>query len=144
MSRILVLSVAFLTMISFSPSFAADALININEENCRRVEKHTARDDVAYKPGVDVDGKPVVPADLDENRLKVPENIIIDLSIPLEDLYKDPNQISDKIKSADVQIGIIEFNILSGKLKFNGQEIGDPALNAIAIECREVYGDGGS
>ena len=36
----------------------------ITEKDCRRVVRHQARADVTYKPGVDVRGKPVAPADM--------------------------------------------------------------------------------
>ncbi|MEQ8229614.1 MAG: hypothetical protein RIA64_16135 [Rhodospirillales bacterium] len=36
----------------------------ISKKDCRRVMRHRARADVAYKPGVDVRGKKVTPADL--------------------------------------------------------------------------------
>ncbi len=113
--------------------------ITVSEKNCERIQKHIARDDVTYKPGVDVRGRPVAPADLQDNRLKLPDTITIDLSLPLQDLYAPGNQPPDLLKNADVQVGKIDYHINSGKLLFNGQELSDPAMHAIAEECRKQY-----
>ena len=113
--------------------------ITVSEKNCERIQKHIARDDVTYKPGVDVHGRPVAPADLQDNRLKLPDTITIDLSLPLQDLYAPGNQPPELLKNADVQVGKIDYHINSGKMLFNGQELSDPAMHAIAEECRKQY-----
>ena len=139
MLRVTRYSLIALVALPIQLSFAVDAEIKVTKKDCQRVEKHLARNDVAYKPGVDVHGKPVVPADLDDNRLQLPETIIIDLSLPLQDLYEGAKGEDEKLANAEVQVGKLEYNLSSGKLKFNGQALGDPALNAIAIECRKIY-----
>lgn len=139
MLRVSFYSLIALVALPIQLSFAVDAEINVTQKDCQRVEKHLARNDVAYKPGVDVHGNPVVPADLKDNRLQIPDNIIIDLSLPLQDLYKGAKGVDETLANAEVQIGKLDYNLSSGKLKFNGQELGDPALNAIAIECRKIY-----
>lgn len=133
------LGVMVLFFVTFSGSEAADVEINVTEKNCSRIEKHFARDDVTYKPGVDVRGKPVAPADLNDSRIKLPDNITIDLSLPLKDLYAGDRVTNGTLQGAEVQIGKLEYSISSGKIKFNGQELADPALHAIALKCREIY-----
>jgi hypothetical protein len=117
-----------------------DVKVDIDKEECQRVETHIARDDVAYKPGVDVRGNPVAPADLDGTPLKLPKNIVIDLSLPLADLYAPGTSPPRIVQGAEVEVGKIEYNILSGKFTFNGQTLADPALHAIAEECHKIYG----
>jgi len=123
---------------AFSSVAAANEVqITVSKENCTRIEKHVAADDVAYKPGVDVHGKPVAPADLNGgNLLKFPNEIVIDLSLPLQDLLSSP---PDSLKNADVRVGEITYNINSGKMLFNGQELADPAMHALAEECAKRY-----
>lgn len=123
---------------ALSPVAAADDVqITVSKENCARIEKHVAAADVTYKPGVDVHGKPVAPADLNGgNRLKLPDEIVIDLSLPLQDLLSSP---PDRLKNADVRVGEIIYNINSGKMLFNGQELADPAMHALAEECAKRY-----
>lgn len=45
-------------------SFSADNVAFVSRENCQRLTAHIPRDDVEYKGGVDVKGRPVVPADI--------------------------------------------------------------------------------
>ena len=135
LSSVLALAVS----VSVSHANEDTARITVSEKNCERIQKHIARDDVTYKPGVDVHGRPVAPADLQDNRLKLPDTITIDLSLPLQDLYAPGNQPPELLKNADVQVGKIDYHINSGKLLFNGQELSDPAMHAIAEECRKQY-----
>jgi len=136
--QILAKSILTVLILYAAQSSAADVQINVTKDDCNRVEKHVAGNDVAFKPGVDVRGKAVAPADIDEPKILLPENIIIDLSLPIKDLFKDKNP---RLENAEVQIGVLDYNIASGKLKFNGQELNDPALHAIAVKCQEIYAD---
>jgi len=124
--------------------WAEDIQLTVTEKNCVRIEKHIARSDVTYKPGVDVRGNSVTPADLNQNQLKLPENLTIDLSLPLQDLFSVANPPMEKLQNAEVQVGTLEFNMNSGKLTFNGQVLADPALQEIAVECRKIYSNSAS
>lgn len=46
------------------PAVGAEIEMEISKENCRRLVAHHANADVNYKAGVDVYGRPVVPADI--------------------------------------------------------------------------------
>lgn len=59
-------------------------VITISKLDCSRVIQHTPAADVAYKPGVDVHGKPVVPADADPKQAEFAKKILPEvLEIPL-------------------------------------------------------------
>ncbi|MCG8492521.1 MAG: hypothetical protein MI743_12955 [Sneathiellales bacterium] len=131
-----VYAVALVSVLS-STAAANDVQVTITKENCSRIEKHVAASDVAYKPGVDVHGRPVVSADLDGvNRIRLPDEIVIDLSLPLQDLLSSP---PERLKNADVRVGEITYNMKTGKMLFNGQELADPAMHALAEECAKRY-----
>ncbi len=115
---------------------AETATITVSKEDCSHIQKYVAQQDVTYKPGVDVNGNPVAPADLQDNRLVLPENIVIDLNLPLSDLLTNPPA---GLENAEAYIGTLKYNLLSGRLTFNGQELADPAIHAIAEECRKQY-----
>ncbi|USG59624.1 hypothetical protein NBZ79_10540 [Sneathiella marina] len=117
-------------------AYAEDVELEVSKENCSRITKYVAEQDVNFKPGVDVHGKPVVPADLDGTQVKIPDTIFINLALPFKDLL---NNYNPKLKNAEVYVGLIEYNISSGKMLYNGQELSDPALNAIAQECQKRY-----
>ncbi|MEH6524849.1 MAG: hypothetical protein V7723_02160 [Sneathiella sp.] len=117
-------------------AFAEDVELEVSKKNCSRITKYVADADVDFKPGVDVHGKAVVPADLDGQQIKIPDTIFINLALPFKDLL---NNYNPKLKNAEVYVGLIEYNISSGRMLYNGQELSDPALNAIARECQKRY-----
>ncbi|MBO0335015.1 hypothetical protein J0X12_15420 [Sneathiella sp. CAU 1612] len=129
------LGLAFL-FASTGLTLAEDVRMEVSRTDCERIVKYTADPDVTYKPGVDVHGKSVAPADLNDNQVKIPDQIFIELSLPFKDLLKNYNP---KLENAEVYVGTVEYDIASGRLFFNGQELTDPAENAIAKECRKRY-----
>ncbi len=72
-----VLAVLLLT-VSAVPAFAQNDLAL-----CKLRAQHVARADVAYQPGVDVNGNPVVPADVGSVSSIVPDIVRIPLNIDL-------------------------------------------------------------
>jgi hypothetical protein len=130
---------AFITFLFLTPAtaMAEDVTLEVTKDNCQRIVKYVAEQDVTYKPGVDVHGRAVAPADLEQNQIVIPNRIFIDLSLPFKDLLKNYNP---KLKNAEVFVGLVEYDINTGRLLFNGQELSDPALNAIARECEKKFG----
>ncbi len=55
----------------------ASPKVRITKRDCRRLVRHQASADVAYKPGVDVRGNPVVDADVNDG-----------FTVPLPDIYE--------------------------------------------------------
>ena len=56
-------------LVCFAAIFTADVAnagpkVTMTKRDCQRLVRHQARDDVAFKPGVDVRGKKVKSADL--------------------------------------------------------------------------------
>ena len=63
---------------------AESAAVSVTD--CQRLVRHQPRADVEYKPGVDVHGKAVAPADLGGGyQMKMPETIDIQIGIDLAD-----------------------------------------------------------
>ncbi|CUW40443.1 protein of unknown function [Magnetospirillum sp. XM-1] len=59
-------------------------VITISKPDCSRLVSHTPSADVAYKPGVDVRGRPVVPADADPKQAEFAKKVLPEvLEIPL-------------------------------------------------------------
>ncbi len=132
--------VGFLMLSYPAVALAEEVRIETSRENCARIQKHVARDDVTYKPGVDVHGKPVAPADLQDQPKFLKDEIIIDLSLPLKDLYDLASPPSRALQNAEVQVGQVRYDMLSGKFYFNDQPLADTALHAIAEKCVQIYG----
>ena len=114
----------------------AEVEIQISQENCRRLIAHHAAADVDYKAGVDAYGRSVVPADISSRRSLKIDHIIIDMSLPLQDLLDNPPA---GLENVDVIIGKIEYDISSGKMLFNGQPVATEATDALIYECRRNF-----
>ncbi len=70
---------------SFAGTAHADT-VKLSTADCRQLVQHVPKDDVTYKPGVDVRGKAVVPADVGGGYdVKMPESIDIQIGIDLAD-----------------------------------------------------------
>lgn len=96
---------------------------------CRLRAQHVAAADVAYKPGVDVHGNLVVPADLNAVPSMVPDVIKIPMNIDLaQRLGKVPVGIDMKS-----EMGMAEIHH-DGRVTFNGQDM----TQQVAVVCGDV------
>ncbi len=70
---------------TFSLSAYAET-VKLSTGDCTKLVQHQPADDVTYKPGVDVRGKAVVPADLGGGTtMQIPEEINIQIGIDVAD-----------------------------------------------------------
>ena len=80
--------VSLISVLELSTSSAALSAetVTLSTGDCRKLVQHVPADDVTYKPGVDVRGKPVVPADLGSgSAITIPDKINIQIGIDLAD-----------------------------------------------------------
>lgn len=114
------------------PSVAAETLV-LSAEECGDITRHDPAD-AAYEPGVDARGRAVASADLDSNRMDLPEDLTIDLTaLVFELLQREPPLGLGETK---VALGKIVVN-KSGLITYNDKPLGDTYQNAIAQACRE-------
>jgi len=77
--------IAFMAVAN-AASAAESKLVTLSKEACSRLVQHAPADGVNYKPGVDVRGKPVVPADLGGSpAITMPEEISIWIGVDVAD-----------------------------------------------------------
>ena len=109
--------------------------ISITVEDCRRLFRHRPAPDVAYTPGVDVSGNPVAPADLPEQRrITPPSEIVIPLTV---DLLRR-HGVGSTAKFAprgEAAVGVVAYDIATGRVSYNGETLSDPEADAIADAC---------
>ncbi len=106
--------------------------ITVKGGACQAAINHTPSADVEYRPGVDVHGKPVAPADLNGGFAIDPvRDVIIDIGADLaRRLGRAPAQ---RPFIADASVGYIVFE--NGRLLFNGRPLQDPLEQELAALC---------
>lgn len=71
-----------IVMLFLWPGVGVADELRISRADCKRLVVHEPAPDVAYRPGIDVHGRPVAPADLNGGRqMKLPDEIVIRLEL---------------------------------------------------------------
>jgi hypothetical protein len=118
-------------LVAAAPAWAQQT--TITGVDCRKLVRHQPAPDVAYKPGVDVKGRKVAPADLnDAPQIKVPETITFDAAVDLR-RFGIPN--SSPLFQPNVSVGRVDVQ-QDGKVFFNGQRLGNPEVAALEEFCQ--------
>jgi len=114
---------------------ATPTKIEVTGVDCRRLfVTHQPSADVAYKPGVDVHGKPVAPADLNPApQIKVPETVAFDVAV---DLRRFGVPQTSPLFQPSVKLGEVRVDVLTGKTLYNGEAIGNPEIEALREVCK--------
>ena len=115
---------------------AAAQTVKITSADCSRlVTKHVPAPDVAYKPGVDVRGRAVAPADLGgAPQIKIPDQINIPITVDLQKRLNIP--ANPNLFKPEADLGMVTFQ--GTQVFYNGQPIGDTAQAARAAECQKI------
>lgn len=110
----------------------SEALVTMDD--CKRLLKHTPRDDVAYRAGVDVRGNPVAAADLasDQAPITLPENIVIDFGINLAGRYGVPG---DGFITSTSDLFSVRYDLALGALTVNGKALNKADSAAVVKAC---------
>jgi hypothetical protein len=119
-----------------SPSRAggaqAQSTIRITEADCSRLVAHVPAADVAYRPGVDVNGNAVAPADLNGGtQIAVPDVITIPVTIDLVTSLGINTNFLARPTVGQVQV------TSGGQVSFNGKPIGGQAQQELAKLCQQ-------
>jgi hypothetical protein len=108
---------AFALLLLSAPAYANESI----PPECRILEQHKPSGDVNYQPGVDVHGKPVVPADINAAPMGLDgqQTIVIPLSIDMAKRLQGQN-----IQGLDMTstLGFIEVGP-GGRVSYNGQDL---------------------
>lgn len=110
-----------------------DNTIVIDTAACRWAQRHVAAADVEYRPGVDVNGKPVAPADLPgSNTALVPREIQIGITADIAKRFKVPDSA---LYAGEAYVGTVAVDTLSNRVTFNGQPIDNDAERELVALC---------
>lgn len=138
--RVLLYSLA-LFCAGFSPAWAQPPAVAGDDmiiEFCRTVVAHVPADDVHYRAGVDVHGKPVVPADVGgSQQVRAPDLITIDLTVPLRDLIAAAGPAL--VGGAEADLGQISVNRRNGEILYNGQILAGGLADELKQSCLRLH-----
>lgn len=119
----------FLLVCADAAAFAQEG----KPEECRLLPPHRPDAGAAYRPGVDVHGKPVVPADLNAPPVMGSGRVIVPLSV---DLKKRLENIDMKGIEMDSQLGILEI-YPDGRVTYDGADL-TPQIHAVCAQTPPV------
>jgi hypothetical protein len=124
------IAVAFSVLAWAAP---ASAEIAISRRDCERLVRHEPAPDVAYQPGVDVHGRPVVPADLGGGaQIELPDVIYIPIEVLLQGQYGIP--ANSVLYDATALVGVV--SVSGNEVYFEDQPLTDPEIAALEEACR--------
>jgi hypothetical protein len=115
--------------------------VTISRQDCANILRHSPSADVNYKPGVDVSGRAVAPADLPAqgSSIAIPEQITINLLFNPFAGRVAPGTGATSLAPSQGSAGTVTVDTRSGRVTYNGQPVGDSQQNAVAEACRNTY-----
>ena len=133
--RTLVLSL--LILLAATSVAAAQIVIEITEQDCSQLVRHVASPDVTFTPGVDVNGDPVAPADLNgAQQIPAPDVVTLPLTLDLAERLGVPANGNADFLARPV-IGDVAITS-DGRVSFNGTPLTSEAEHELAQKCQEV------
>jgi hypothetical protein len=135
---------AFLLALAAPAAAAEAAYLALSENDCARLVRHHPADDVTYRPGRDVRGKAVAPADLapelgGSGGLILPDTVVIPIELDLFERFGIPaNSANFK---GDVFVGEVVVEVATGRAFFNGQPLASEAEAELAARCQRILKD---
>ncbi len=104
---------------------------------CNQLVKHTPDADVAYQPGVDVNGNKVAPADLPgQPQMALPQKIQIPLTVNLaKSLNLNTASYPYTLLGQGTEVTLGTLTVDGDKVLFNDQEITDAQQDKLAVLC---------
>ncbi len=107
----------------------------VTRADCANLVQHQPSADVAYRPGIDVNGNSVAPADLNGgSNVAVPETIEIPIVIDLAERYGKPKATSKFM--GETKFGKVVWR--DGKAWYNGQPLAGNTNADLVAACRKI------
>ncbi len=125
-----VLSVLCLTLVAET---AVAERVRVSRKDCQSLVRYVPDPGVAYRPGVDVNGKPVAPADLPGSSIRsvLPETVEFDVSF-----YPLARGRGGRFDQSEMYVGTVRYDLNTGEVLFNGVPLTDPEKDEMAQRCR--------
>ena len=109
--------------------------VTVSQADCLKLVKHMPSADAEYKPGVDVRGRAVAPADVEGGYSVVPpKNFTVDITVRLDKRFNIP--VTPDLYQPEANIGRV--TIEGDKAYFNGQPLATESINELAEICSKL------
>jgi len=105
----------------------------VGDPLCRRAVEYLEPPGVAYEPGVDVSGKPVVEADINKSTVVAPERIEAVITVDLGGYLGLLDATSTDASQGDTVIGDLIYE--NGEFTFNGEPLQGESIAALRRLC---------
>lgn len=106
----------------------------VNAAECRALLAEPAVPGAAYVPGVDVNGQPVVPADI--GGMSPLGDIAIDLRTLLDQV--SGGTVPPLLSASEIREGRIRIGLDDGEVSLNGHRLGPQATAVVRAACRKA------
>lgn len=118
------------------------SLLSLRTDDCRQLVAHTPDNDVAYVPGVDVSGNPVVPADLGGGYgIMAPEEVNIDIRLDLAERLglggDDFSSGASALLSGEGVVGRV--TVRGNDIYWNDRKLARDSYAALSAACGEAF-----
>ena len=122
---------------------ATNATVYVTKQDCAVLAKHQPRPDVAFQPGMDVHGKPVAPADLQDGppALMLPDKIQFDITVnPLTygNNIAGQGTATNRFTQTQLPVAHVAIDPLTGTTSLNGQRLEPQAQRMVGEACRKA------
>ena len=136
LSQLVVVATTGVFALFVGESAVLASTITVKASDCQRLVRHQPSADVAYQPGVDVNGNAVAPADLPGSvTIKTPTDVTFNVTY---DLLSNYGVSSDTVLAprGEAVVGEVKYDLLSGALSFDGDRLDDAETAALRELCK--------
>ncbi|NKB57059.1 MAG: hypothetical protein GKS00_12065 [Alphaproteobacteria bacterium] len=122
-------------LVAYSGQAAEETAVRITKSDCILIVEHRPSADVAYQPGVDVRGRMVAPANVEESlALKDIVPKVLEFSIALNPLKGGAARFGE----TSLDVGTISFDMEKNRATFNGKPLTRTETRRLSRKCKEI------
>ena len=140
MKRVIAYALSAALFLGFSDVMGQESqTLYVTRQDCRQLVAHHPDPGVEYKPGVDVRGKYVAPADLPgQNNFALPDKVEFDLRLNPLAYAPSSGAPAGAFQNTGANIGHVEIDLASGQAKLNGHTLDNEQTSIVTEACRKA------
>lgn len=129
------LAIVLFLVTGAGPALADGGRMRLSRADCQRMVAHWPDPGVDYKPGRDVRGRPVPPADLPGSGLRLEPADQVEFEISFNPLQGGS---AGRFGTTELFVGTVQFDLGTGGATFNGVPLNDPQQAELSRKCSEA------